>query len=375
MADLSDLKAQAVGLRKDAAELREQLNIDAREAKLVDVTRLAEDPTLWGDPDAAQEVMSELARRRNELQPWRQLAALAEDAVALAELAEEAADLESVEEIEQNLAELRRMLARLQTEALFADTYDATNALVEINAGAGGTEACDWAAMLGRMYLRWCERHGFQAEIIDSQPGDEVGVKSMVIEVQGTNAYGYLKSERGTHRLIRFSPFNAQNLRQTSFSSVGIIPDVGEDVGIEIRDEDIRVDTYRSSGAGGQHVNKTESAIRITHLESGIVVTCQNERSQIKNRASAMHVLKARLLDRQRQQQEAALAKIQGVKSEIAFGNQIRTYWLQPYTLVKDHRTECETGNANAVLDGDLDDFMVAYLQMLSRLRVEAGDA
>jgi len=221
------------------------------------------------------------------------------------------------------------------------------------------------------MYLRWCERHGFHAEVIDSQAGEEVGVKSMIIDVQGTNAYGLLKSERGAHRLIRFSPFNAQNLRQTSFASVGVIPDVGEDAGIEVRDEEIRVDTYRSSGAGGQHVNKTESAIRITHLASGIVVTCQNERSQIKNRASAMHVLKARLLDRQRLQAEEAMAQIRGVKTDIAFGNQIRTYWLQPYTLVKDHRTDHETGNASAVLDGDLDGFMYAYLQMLTRARVD----
>ena len=193
----------------------------------------------------------------------------------------------------------------------------------------------------------------------------------MVIEVRGTNAYGYLKSERGPHRLIRFSPFNAQNLRQTSFSSVGVIPDVEDDIDLEVRDEDIRVDTYRASGAGGQHVNKTESAIRITHLATGIVVTCQNERSQIKNRASAMRVLKARLLAKQRQGQEAELERIRGVKSEITFGSQIRTYWLQPYTLVKDHRTDFETGNASAVLDGDLDGFMIAYLQMLSRMRVE----
>jgi peptide chain release factor 2 len=346
------------------------LNIAAREDKLGEVERQTEDPSLWGDPDSAQQVMAELARRRNELTPWRRLMSLAEDTALLADLAVEANDIASIAEIEHNLTDLRGLLSRLHAEALFADVHDASNAIVEINAGAGGTEACDWAAMLGRMYLRWCERHGFQAEVIDSQPGEEVGVKSMIIDVQGSNAYGMLKSERGAHRLIRFSPFNAQNLRQTSFASVGVIPDVGDDVDIEVRDEDIKVDTYRSSGAGGQHVNKTESAIRITHLASGIVVTCQNERSQIKNRASAMHVLKARLLDRQRVQQEEAMAQIRGVKTDIAFGNQIRTYWLQPYTLVKDHRTEYETGNANAVLEGDLDDFMYAYLEMISRQRV-----
>ena len=371
MATLSELSAQSQAIQDEASALYASLNIASREEKLGEVERQTEDPAMWEDPESAQQVMAELARRRNELTPWRRVMTLAEDTVVLAELAIEAEDVESIGEIEANLADLRALLKRLHAEALFSETHDASNALVEINAGAGGTEACDWAAMLGRMYLRWCERHGFQVEVIDAQPGEDAGVKSMTIEIQGTNAYGLLKSERGPHRLIRFSPFNAQNLRQTSFASVGVIPDVGEDVGIEVRDEDIKVDTYRSSGAGGQHVNKTESAIRITHLASGIVVTCQNERSQIKNRASAMRVLKARLLDRQRQQQDEAMALIRGVKTDIAFGNQIRTYWLQPYTLVKDHRTDHETGNAGAVLDGDLDDFMYAYLEMLTRRRVD----
>jgi len=371
MTELFDLKNQAATLQDEADALRARLNIDAREEKFYEVERRSEDPHLWDDPDSAQQVMSELARRRNELQPWRRLASLTEDTLVLAELAEEAADTASATEIEQNIQEIRALLDRLQTEALFADPYDASNAIIEINAGAGGTEACDWAEMLGRMYLRWSERHGFQADVIDSLPGDQAGVKSMTIEIQGSNVYGYLKSERGPHRLIRFSPFNAKNSRETSFASVGVIPDVEDDVNVEIREEDLRVDTYRASSAGGQHVNKTESAIRITHLPTGIVVTCQNERSQIKNRASAMRVLKARLLEKQRREQEAEMAKIQGVKSDIAFGNQIRTYFLQPYTLVKDHRTEHETGNAFAVLDGELDEFMIAYLQMLSRQRVE----
>lgn len=371
MAELSDLKYQAQNIFTEATGLREQLNIAAREEKLSEVERGAEDPALWDDPDTAQQVMSELARRRSELHPWHRLASLAEDTAVLAELAEEAADTASITEIERNLEELRALLARLATEALFADAHDVGGAILEINAGAGGTESCDWAGMLGRMYLRWCERRGFQAEVIDSLSGEQAGVKSMTIEIQGTNAYGYLKSERGVHRLVRISPFDAQNRRHTSFCSVDVIPDVEEDANIEIRDEDLKVDTYRASGAGGQHVNKTESAIRLTHLPTGTVVTCQNERSQIKNRASAMRVLKARLLEIQRKAQEADLAKLRGVQSDIAWGNQIRSYVLQPYTMVKDHRSEHETGNASAVLDGDLDDFMVAYLQMLSRLRVE----
>jgi len=371
MAELADLKRQAVRTQEEASDLRVRLNIAGREQKLAEVVRRAEDPELWNDPESAQQVMSEQSRRRGELEPWRRLAALAEDTVLLAEMAEEVGDTDSIVEIEHNLVEMRTLLSRLETEALFSDVHDASDAIIEINAGAGGTEACDWAAMLGRMYLRWCERHGFQADVIDEVPGDQAGVKSMTLEIHGTNAYGYLKSERGPHRLIRFSPFNAAGSRETSFASVDVIPDIGDEVNVEIREDDLKIDTYRASSAGGQHVNKTESAIRITHLPSGLVVTCQNERSQFKNRASAMRVLKSRLAERQRLEQEAAMAKLRGVKTDIAFGNQIRTYFLQPYTLVKDHRTNHETGNASAVLDGDLDDFMVAYLQMLTRQRVE----
>jgi peptide chain release factor 2 len=375
MSELSELKNQAIAMHTEVSALRARLNIAARETKLTDVEAQAADPTLWDDSESAQQLMTEVSRRRTELDPWRRLAALSDDAMVLAELAEESADTGSIPELEATFAEMRSLLERLATEALFADQHDAADAILEINAGAGGTESCDWAAMLGRMFLRWCERHGFQADVIDSLPGEQAGIKSMTIEVKGTNAYGYLKSERGVHRLVRISPFDAQNRRHTSFSSVDIIPDVEEAADIEIRDDDLRVDTYRASSAGGQHVNKTESAIRITHLPTGLVVTCQNERSQHKNRASAMRVLGARLLERQRQAQEAELAKLRGVQTDIAWGNQIRSYVLQPYTMVKDHRTDFETGNASAVLDGDLDGFMVAYLQLLSRQRVEQEEA
>jgi len=358
-------------MQSRAADLRARLNIEAREAKFTDVAHRAEDPILWNDPDEAQGVMSELSRRRNELEPWRRLASLAEDTLVLAELAAEVSDTDSIPEIEQNLAAMEELLARLEMEALFGEPQDAGDAILEINAGAGGTDANDWAEMLGRMYLRWAERHGFQADVIDSQPGDQAGMKSMMLEIHGTNAYGYLRSERGPHRLIRFSPFNAAGSRETSFASVDVIPDVEDDAPIDIKEEDLKIDTYRSSSAGGQHVNKTESAIRITHLPTGLVVTCQNERSQFKNKASAMRVLKARLLERQRKEQEAEMARLRGLKSDISFGNQIRTYFLQPYTLVKDHRTNHETGNASAVLDGALDELMVAYLQMLSAERAE----
>ena len=371
MVELSEFLNRANEMGQRVAELRARLNIDAREAKFAQVAERAEYPALWSDPEEAQGVMSELSRRRNELEPWRRLASLAEDTVVLAELAAEAGDTDSIPEIEASLAEMTGLLARLEMEALFSEPHDAGNAILEINAGAGGTDANDWAEMLGRMYLRWAERHGFQANVIDSLPGDQAGVKSMVIEISGANAYGYLRSERGTHRLIRFSPFNAAGSRETSFAAVDAIPDVGDDAPIDIKEDDLKIDTYRASSAGGQHVNKTESAVRITHLPTGLVVTCQNERSQFKNKASAMRVLKARLLERQRKEQEAEMARLRGLKTDISFGNQIRTYFLQPYTLVKDHRTNYETGSAGAVLDGELDELMIAYLQMQSSQRAE----
>jgi peptide chain release factor 2 len=371
MVELSEFLNRANEMGQRAAELRARLNIGAREAKFAQVAERAENPALWSDPEEAQGVMSELSRRRNELEPWRRLASLAEDTVILGELAAEVGDTDSIPEIEANLAEMTGLLARLEMEALFSEPHDAGNAILEINAGAGGTDANDWAEMLGRMYLRWAERHGFQADVIDSLPGDQAGVKSMVIEISGANAYGYLRSERGTHRLIRFSPFNAAGSRETSFAAVDAFPDVGDDAPIDIKEDDLKIDTYRASSAGGQHVNKTESAVRITHLPTGLVVTCQNERSQFKNRASAMRVLKARLLERQRKEQEAEMARLRGLKTDISFGNQIRTYFLQPYTLVKDHRTNYETGSAGAVLDGELDELMIAYLQMQSSQRAD----
>ena len=371
MVDFSDLQTEFNRYKNEADELINRLNIQGREEKLLEVEKLSEDLTLWEDPDNAAKVMAEIARRKTDLGPWKRLKTLLEDVKVLLELSIELDDGESKTEIKSNLKEIDDLLAKLHTEALFADKYDHANVILEINAGAGGTESCDWASMLSRMYLRWCERMGYSVDIIDSLDGEQAGIKSMTLEIKGTNAYGYLKSERGVHRLVRISPFDSQNRRHTSFCSVDVIPDVDEDIDIEIKDDDIKIDTYRASGAGGQHVNKTESAIRITHFATGIVVTCQNERSQLKNKESAMRVLKARLLERERQAKEAELNKIRGVQSDIAWGSQIRSYVLQPYTMIKDHRTEHETGNVSAVLDGDLDDFMVAYLQMLSKERSE----
>jgi len=371
MVDFLDLQTEFNRYKNEAEELMERLNIAGRKEKLIEVEQLSEDVSLWNDPDNAAKVMAEISRRKADFAPWRRLEGLLDDTKALLELAIELDDEESKVEIKANVKEIDVLLSKLHTEALFADKYDHANAILEINAGAGGTESCDWASMLSRMYLRWCERMGYSVDIIDSLDGEQAGIKSMTLEIKGNNVYGYLKSERGVHRLVRISPFDSQNRRHTSFCSVDIIPDVDDNTDIEVRDEDIKIDTYRASGAGGQHVNKTESAIRITHLATNIVVTCQNERSQLKNKESAMRVLKARLLERERQAKEAELNKIRGVQSDIAWGSQIRSYVLQPYTMIKDHRTEHETGNVSAVLDGDLDDFMVAYLQMLSKERSE----
>jgi peptide chain release factor 2 len=370
MIEINEILKLANEIGEEAVALREQLQISMREERLLTAEKLTEDPNIWDDPENAQTVMQDAARRRNELLPWRRLKSLTDDNMVLVEILGMDIDEDSVNELQKNTSEIRALLDKLRTEALFAEEYDDADAIIEVNAGAGGTEACDWAEMLGRMYLRWAERSGFDVEVMDSLAGDQAGVKSMTIEIHGQNAYGLMKSERGTHRLIRFSPFNAKGSRETSFASVSVIPDVTEDVNIDIREEDLRIDTYRASSAGGQHVNKTESAIRITHIPSGLVVTCQNERSQLKNRASAMRVLKSRLAAQQRQEQEEALAKLQGKKLDIAFGSQIRTYFLQPYTLVKDHRTEHETPNAFQVLDGEIDGFLVAYLQYLAQQRI-----
>jgi peptide chain release factor 2 len=272
--------------------------------------------------------------------------------------------------------EVERSLADLELRQLLGGEHDAGNAIVEIHPGAGGLEAQDWAEMLLRMYLRWCERRGYRKELIEYQPGEGAGLKSATFTVEGAYAYGYLKAEAGVHRLVRVSPFDANARRHTSFASVLIFPDIEQDIEIEIRDEDLRVDTYRSSGAGGQHVNKTDSAVRLTHLPTGIVVACQNERSQHKNKSMAMKVLKARLYELERQKQEEKMAALTKGKTDIGFGHQIRSYVLHPYRMVKDHRTNTEIGNADAVLDGDLDVFIDAYLrQQVSRAAAPAAAA
>jgi peptide chain release factor 2 len=285
-----------------------------------------------------------------------------DEAQVFLELADEG-DGDALAELRAKVEQVEHELDALELAQLLGGEHDAGNAIVEIHPGAGGLEAQDWAEMLLRMYLRWCERRGYRTELLEQQPGEGAGIKSATFTVQGAYAYGYLKAEAGVHRLVRISPFDANARRQTSFASVLVLPDIEEDIQIEIRDEDLRVDTYRSSGAGGQHVNKTDSAVRLTHLPTGIVVACQNERSQHKNKSMAMKILKARLYELEREKQEAKMAALTKGKKEIGFGHQIRSYVLHPYRMVKDHRTNTEVGNADAVLDGDLDAFIDAYLR------------
>ena len=324
-------------------------------------------PDLWSDPEAAQRVFQELNRLKAKIEKLDKLLAAVNDARDLLALAAEENDAAMLAEIEETLAGLSKSVGTQELATLLNGQYDRANAYLIIHPGAGGTESQDWANMLFRMYNRWAERRGFQVELIDLLPGDEAGIKSATLLVSGELVYGYLLGEKGVHRLVRISPFDANARRHTSFASVDILPEIGEEAEVEIRPEDLKIDTYRSSGAGGQHVNKTESAIRITHLPTGFIVACQNERSQVQNRAKAMKFLKAKLAEHQRQEQEKKMAEIQGVYTEIAWGNQIRSYVFCPYTMVKDHRTDVETGNVQAVMDGELDLFIESYLRWPGR--------
>lgn len=307
--------------------------------------------------------MKELKELKDQLDTMKHLQGTWEDIQVLIEMAHEENDESMVEEIEKEISQFEEAFESLRIQTLLSGEYDACNAIVTLHAGAGGTESCDWTSMLYRMYTRWAERKGFSIQVLDYLDGDIAGIKNVTFEVNGINAYGYLKSEKGVHRLVRISPFNSAGKRQTSFASCDVIPDMEDNTGdIEVPEDELKIDTYRASGAGGQHVNKTSSAIRITHLPTGIVVQCQNERSQHHNKDKAMQMLKAKLKLLKEQEQAEKVSDIRGEIKEIGFGNQIRSYVMQPYTLVKDHRTGEESGNVTAVLDGALDPFMNAYL-------------
>ncbi len=319
-------------------------------------------PDFWNDQGKAQKAQKQLGQLQDLVKNWEQNFQDLEEADMLLDMAIEENDFETRQEVEASLDQLKERVDMVELECMFDGEHDASNALLTIHAGAGGTEAQDWVGILMRMYLRWAEAHGFATDILDYLPGDEAGTKSVTILIKGKNAYGYMRSEVGIHRLVRISPFDSSGRRHTSFASVMVLPELDDSIEIDINEKDLRIDTYRASGAGGQHVNKTDSAIRITHLPTNIVVQCQNERSQHRNKDMAMKMLMARLYEKQQEEQAQAQENLHGDKKEIAWGSQIRSYVLQPYRMIKDHRTNVEEGNVDAVLDGRLEPFIKAYL-------------
>ena len=321
------------------------------------------DPGFWSNQERAREVVRELKTLKNWVEPAEALTRRLDDARGLAELLEVEPDDGLAEELGREVSGLESALVTFELKSMLQGPDDVRNALVTIHPGAGGTESQDWAEMLMRMYVRWAERHGYDVSILDLLPGEEAGIKSASFEVKGEHAYGYLKAEKGVHRLVRISPFDSQARRHTSFASVFVYPEVDDDIEIDLRDEDIEMDVYRASGAGGQHVNKTSSAVRLTHVPTGLVVACQQERSQHKNKETAMKMLRAALYQRRLDEQEAERAKVEATKTDISWGNQIRSYVFQPYTLVNDHRTELKVGDVQRVMNGDLDEFIQAYLK------------
>jgi peptide chain release factor 2 len=343
-------------------------DLASREREIADLESRAARPDLWDDAAAAQALLQRLSQEKEAVAPYKALEARLNDLDVMAELlAEEGLSEEEaageIKELETEAGRIVAALDQLELETLLSGEHDSADAIVEIKAGAGGTDARDWVTMLQRMYLRWAEINGYRAEILEESEGEVAGLNSTTLIVRGKNAFGYLKAERGVHRLVRISPFDANKRRQTSFASVDVLPDIGEEIVVDIAPDDLRIDYYRSSGAGGQHVNKTDSAVRITHLPTGIVVTCQNERSQHKNKAMAMQVLQARLLEKERRENEEKVAALRGESKANEWGSQDRSYVFQPYTLVKDHRTGYETGDVIGVMNGNIGPFLQAYLQ------------
>jgi peptide chain release factor 2 len=359
---MRDFSEDLADLARRVSDARGYLKIDAARARLAELEKLASAADLWDDADNARKVTSELSAVQADVQLVDDLETRVSDAETLYELAREEGDDSLEGEIDQAVRVLAKDLDTLELRALFSDEHDERDAICEVHSGAGGTDAQDWAQMLLRMYQRWAQTRGFDVEIDEISEGQEAGITSATFIVKGRYAFGMLSGERGVHRLIRISPFDANARRQTAFASLDCVPAIDEEEAPEIDPNDLRIDTYRSSGAGGQHVNVTDSAVRITHLPTGVVVSCQNERSQLQNRAKAMQILAARLAERAREERRKELEKLSGDKREVGFGSQIRTYTLAPYQLVKDERTRYETGNVQAVIDGDLDAFIEAYL-------------
>ncbi len=363
MLQIDDAKQKINEIRGLLGEAQNALGLEALKKELEELQAKMEEPGFWENVQEAHKVNKRVKPIEDKLEQFNRISSRLEDAVVLVELLEEGGDDDMAEELVSELTALKKDVSELRLKALLRGDYDSNGAILSLHAGAGGTEAQDWVEMLYRMYTRWCERKKYTVKVLDFLAGDEAGVKSVTFEVIGLNAYGYLKAEKGVHRLVRISPFDSSARRHTSFASLDVMPDLeDDDADIEIDSDDLRVDTYRSSGAGGQHVNKTESAIRITHLPTGIVVQCQNERSQIQNRETAMRMLKSKLIEKRESERMLEIQEIKGEMKKIEWGSQIRSYVFHPYSLVKDHRTSEETGNVAAVMDGEIDAFINAYL-------------
>lgn len=367
MLQFEEQKARLTAVEQDIKELGEALGLDYLRKEIESCEIQASAPGFWDDIEKAQEIQQKTSRLKTKVEKYEKLVSNYDDTLVLIDMADEEGDLSMLDEIIASIDDVLASLEEQRLSTLLTGEYDVNNAILTFHAGAGGTEAQDWASMLVRMYTHWGERHGFKVNMVDFLDGEEAGLKSAVLTFTGENAYGYLKGENGVHRLVRISPFDSSGRRHTSFASLEVMPEITNDVNIEIREEDLKIDTYRSSGAGGQHVNKTESAIRITHLPTGIVVACQNERSQFQNKDVAMTMLRSKLVEIKEREHLEKIEDIKGVQKEIAWGSQIRSYVFMPYTLVKDHRTGFESGNVGAVMDGDLDGFINAYLKAASK--------
>ena len=365
MVELDNMKYTLSTYQKPLQEVKASLDLDSKEKRIAELDRMMEEPNFWDNPEESTKIVRENRNLKDTVERCHKLESQYEDIGVMIEMGNEENDPAMVDEVKEMLDEFIGNLETLKAETLLTGEYDANNAILRLNAGAGGTESSDWCSMLYRMYTRWAERQGYAVEVLDYLDGDVAGIKSVTFQVNGENAYGRLRSEHGVHRLVRISPFNAAGKRQTSFVSCDVMPDIEEDLDVEINMDDLRIDTYRSSGAGGQHINKTSSAIRITHIPTGIVVQCQNERSQFQNKDKAMQMLKAKLFILKQQENADKAAGIRGEVKDNAWGSQIRSYVLQPYTMVKDHRTGASIGNAQTVLDGRLDLFISAYLKWI----------
>ncbi len=363
MLEFEEQKLRLAGYKPELLDLADALGLKELQQEVERLEEQSAQPNFWDDVENSHKILQRISQGKNKIGTYDALKRKFDDAMTLIELADEENDESLVDEVVQNVDEVIKEIEDLRLTTLLSGEYDANNAILTFHAGAGGTEAQDWVQMLHRMYMRYAERKGFKARTIDFLDGEEAGLKSATVVVEGENAYGYLKSEAGVHRLVRVSPFDSSGRRHTSFASLEVMPEINDDVEVDIRPEDLKVDTYRSSGAGGQHVNKTESAIRITHLPTGIIVACQNERSQHQNREVALKMLKSKLVEIKEREHLDKIEDIKGEQKEIGWGSQIRSYVFMPYTLAKDHRTGFESGNINAVMDGDIDGFINAYLK------------